>query len=93
MIFAIIKVDYKTSLQFFLYAHLCTSLSRFRIGLPVCDNVFKQLKCHSIFNLQVIRSAGNRKRNFQGPASNLIATSAARSEAPEVPKLCATRRN
>jgi hypothetical protein len=46
MMSAIIEVIYKSYSLFFLYAHLCASLSRFRIGLPVCDNVFKQLKCY-----------------------------------------------
>jgi len=32
--------------MFFLYAHLCTSLTRFNTGLSECDNVFKGLKCY-----------------------------------------------
>jgi hypothetical protein len=46
MISATIEVIYRSYSLFFLYAHLCASLSRFGIGLPVCDNVFKELKCY-----------------------------------------------
>ena len=46
MICAIIEATHKSHSLFFLYAHLCASLSWFRIGLPVCDNVFKELQCY-----------------------------------------------
>ena len=46
MISATIEAICKGCSLFFLYAHLCASLSRFRIGLPVCDNVFKELKSY-----------------------------------------------
>ena len=48
MISSTIEVICKSYSLFFRYAHLCVSLSRFRIGLPVCDNVFKELKCHQM---------------------------------------------
>ena len=51
MISGIIETIYKSCSLFFLYAHLCASLSRFRIGLPVRDNVFKELKCYNLANL------------------------------------------
>ena len=59
MVQTAIKVIQKIYPLFFLYANLCASLSRFRIGSPVCDNVFIQLKCYTERSIGVLNIGVN----------------------------------